>query len=123
MEGNDKHAILEALISSNDKVWGEFKMHPLKINMHLATAAAAQAHGGLLSQEEEDQLRYADMLLDVSNNRNSPWCQVIQKEDENSSKLGFPFMQYLSATVLPPLAKRARVPSTLPYSPPMLRSG
>jgi hypothetical protein len=45
VKGNDKHAILEALISSNDKVWGEFKMHPLKINMRLATAAAAQAHG------------------------------------------------------------------------------
>ena len=56
MKVNDKHAILEALISSNDKVWGEFKMHPLKINMCLATAAAAQARGGLLSQEEEDQL-------------------------------------------------------------------
>ena len=94
MKGNDKHAILEALISSNDKVWGEFKMHPLKINMRLATAAAAQAHGGLLSQEEEDQLRYADMLLDVSNNRNSPWCRVIQQVDEDISKLGFPFMQY-----------------------------
>ncbi len=34
------------------------------------------------------------MLLDVSNNRNSPWCQVIQQEDEYISKLGFPFMQY-----------------------------
>ncbi len=56
MKGNDKHAILETLVSFNDKVWGEFKMHTLKINMRLATAAAAQAHGGLLSQEEEDQL-------------------------------------------------------------------
>ena len=57
-------------------------MHPLKTNMRLATAAAAQACGDLLSQEEEDQLRYADMLLDVSNNRNSPWCQVIQQVDD-----------------------------------------
>ncbi len=94
MRGNDKHTILEAKISSNDKVWGEFNMHPLKTNMHLATAAATQACGGLLSQEEEDQLQYADMLLDVSNNCNSPWCQVIQQEDENISKLGFPFIQY-----------------------------
>ncbi len=77
MKGNDNYAILEALLSSNDKVWGEFKIHPLKINMRLATAAAAQACGGLLSREEEDQLRYAGMLLDVSNNCNSPWCQVI----------------------------------------------
>ncbi len=47
-----------------------------------------------MSQEEEDQLQYADMLLDGSNNCNSPWCQVIQQEAENISKLGFPFMQY-----------------------------
>jgi hypothetical protein len=69
-------------------------MHPLKTNMRLATAAAAQARGGLLSQEEEEQLRHADMLIDVSNNRNSHWCQVIEQEDENISKLGIPFMQY-----------------------------
>jgi hypothetical protein len=40
------------------------------------------------------QLRYAEMLIDVSNNCNSPWCQVIEEEDENISKLGFPFMKY-----------------------------
>ncbi len=56
MKGNDKPAILEALISSNNKVWGDFNMHPLTTNMRLATAAAAQACGGLLSQEEEEQL-------------------------------------------------------------------
>jgi hypothetical protein len=91
---NDKHLILEALISSNNNVWGEFHMHPLKNNMRLATAAAARARGGLLSQEEEELLRYVDMLINVSNNCNSPWCQVIQEEDENISKLGFPFMKY-----------------------------
>ncbi len=95
MKGNDKPAILEALIPSNNKVWGEFNMHPLTTNMRLATAAAAQAHGGLLSQEEEEQLRYADMLIDVSNNCNPPWCQVIEHENENISKLGLPFMQYV----------------------------
>jgi hypothetical protein len=63
---NDKHLIMEALISSNNNVWGEFHMHPLKTNMRLATAAAAQAHRGLLSQEEEEQLGYVDMLIDVS---------------------------------------------------------
>ena len=55
MKRNDKPAILEALISSNNKVWGDFHMHPLKTNMRLATAAAAQARGGILSQEEEAQ--------------------------------------------------------------------
>ena len=39
---------------------------PLKTNMRLATAAAAQACGGILSQDEEEQLQYADMLIDVS---------------------------------------------------------
>ena len=58
-------------------------MHPLKTNMRLATAAAAQARGGLLSQEEEEQLRYAEMLIDVSMNRNSHWCRVIEQVDEN----------------------------------------
>ena len=94
MKGNDKPAILAALISSNNKVWGEFYMHPLKTNMRLATAAAAQARCGILSQEEEAQLQYAAMLIDVSKNRNSPWCQVIEEEDENISKLGLPFMNY-----------------------------
>jgi hypothetical protein len=51
---NDKRSILEALISSNNNVWGEFHMHQLKTNMGLATAAAARALGGLLSQEEEE---------------------------------------------------------------------
>ncbi len=69
-------------------------MHPLKTNMHLATAAAAQACGGLLFQDEEKQLQYADMLMDVSKNCNSLWCQVIQEKDENISKLGFPFMKH-----------------------------
>jgi len=73
-------------------------MHPLKTNMRLATAAAAQACGGLFSQEEEVQLRYADMLIDVSNNCNSPRCQVVEQEDENVSKLGLPFVQYYTWT-------------------------
>jgi hypothetical protein len=91
---NDKHSILEALISSNNNVWGEFHVHPLKTNMCLATVAVARACGGLLYQEEEEQLRYVDMLIGVSKNCNSLWCQVIQEEDENISKLGFPFMKY-----------------------------
>ncbi len=82
------------LISSNINVWGEFHMHPLKTNMRLATAAAAQACGGLLSQEEEEHLWYREMLIDVIKNCNSLWCQIIQEEDENISKLDFPFMKY-----------------------------
>jgi hypothetical protein len=94
VKGNDNHAVLEALISSNDNVWSKFQKHSLTINMRLATAAAAQAWGGILSQDEEEQLQYADMLIDVSKNRNLIYCQVIQEEDENVSKLGLPIMQY-----------------------------
>ncbi len=92
--GNDKHSILEALISLNDNVWGEFHMHPLKTNMRLATAAAARAQGGLILQDEQEQLQYADMLIDVSMNHNSAQCHVIQAMDDNISSLGLPFMKY-----------------------------
>jgi hypothetical protein len=78
--GNDKHSILEALISSNNNIWGNFHMHPLKTNMRLAAAASARARGGLVSQDEEQQLQYADMLIDVSMNRNSGQCYVIQDD-------------------------------------------
>jgi hypothetical protein len=66
-------------------------MHPLKTNMHLATAAAAaaRAQGGLILQDEEEQLQYADMLIDVSMNCNSAQCHVIQDIDDNISTLGF----------------------------------
>ena len=64
--------------------------------MRLATAAAARARGGILSQDEEEQLQYADMLIDVSNNMNSTHCQVIEVKDENVSKLGLPIMQYFT---------------------------
>jgi hypothetical protein len=40
-------------------------MHPLKTNMRLATAAAARAQGGLISQDEEKQLQYTDMLIRI----------------------------------------------------------
>ncbi len=73
---NDKHSILKALTSSNNNVWGKFHMHPLKTNMRLATAAAARAQGGLILQDEEEQLQYADMLIDVSMNHNSAQCHV-----------------------------------------------
>jgi hypothetical protein len=33
VRGNDKHAIVDALISSNNNIWPLFTMHPLHINM------------------------------------------------------------------------------------------
>ncbi len=69
-------------------------MHPLKTNMRLATVAAARAWGGYTSQTKEEQLQYADMLIDVSMNRNSAQCHVIQDVDDNISVLCLPFMKY-----------------------------
>jgi hypothetical protein len=62
--------------------------------MRLATAAAARACGGILSQDEKEQLQYADMLIDVSKNLNLTHCQVIEVEDQKVSLLGLPIMQY-----------------------------
>ena len=66
--------------------------------MRLSTAAAARARGGHITPQEEDQLNYAEMLIDVSMNRNSPWCQVIEEVDENISRLALPFMKYYTDT-------------------------
>ena len=66
--------------------------------MRLATAAAARAQGGHITHSEEDQLNYAEMLIDVSMNRNSPWCPVIEEVDENISRLALPFMKYYTDT-------------------------
>jgi hypothetical protein len=62
--------------------------------MCLAIASSANARGGVLSQEEVEQLQYADMLIDVSKNCNPPNCHIILEEDENLSKLGFLTVQY-----------------------------
>ncbi len=45
-------------------------------------------------QDEEEQLQHACMLIDVSMNRNSAQCHVIQDMDDNISTLGLPFMMY-----------------------------
>ncbi len=63
---NDKNAIVDALISSNNDIWPLFMMHPLHINMHLAQASAALLSGGQVCKEEQRQLQYADMLIKVS---------------------------------------------------------
>ena len=86
------------MISSNNNIWGNFHMHPLKTNMRLASAASARARGGLITHDEERQLQYADMLIDVSMNRNSGHCYVIQNVDENISILGLPYMKYYTET-------------------------
>ena len=50
--------------------------------MHLATAAAtARARGGIITPEEENELNYGEMLIDVGMNVNSHWCRVIEQVD------------------------------------------
>jgi hypothetical protein len=66
IKGNDKNAIIDALILSNDNIWPLFTMHPLHINMRLAQASAAFLSGRQVCEEDQRQLQYADMLIKVS---------------------------------------------------------
>jgi hypothetical protein len=96
VKGNDKPAVLDALISSNNVVWPKFNMHPLETSMRLAQAAHAQSHGSPISQEDEEQLQYANLLIDVSHSRNSDACHVLQAIDEDVFTIGFLFVQYFT---------------------------
>jgi hypothetical protein len=62
--------------------------------MRLASAADARARGGPITPDEALQLQYADMLIDVSMNRNSDQCIVMEKIDFDMSVLSLPFMNY-----------------------------
>ena len=66
--------------------------------MRLAGAVAARAYGGVLSQEENEQLQYAEMLIDVSLNCNSHCYQVIGRINEDIFKIAFPAMIYFTQT-------------------------
>jgi hypothetical protein len=71
VKGNDKNAIVDALISSNNNIWHLFTMHPLHINMHLAQDSAALLSGGQVCEEDQRQLQYADMLIKGTRNQDS----------------------------------------------------
>ena len=73
-------------------------MHPLHINMHLAQASAALLSGGQVCKEDQQQLQYADMLIKVSQNQGSTWCQEVERIDENTITLGFPYLKYITET-------------------------
>ncbi len=66
--------------------------------MHLAGAVAARANDGVLSQEENGQLQYAETLKDVSHDCNSHCCQVIGRIDEEIFKIALPAMIYFTQT-------------------------
>ncbi len=98
IKGNDKNAIVDAFISSNNNIWPLFTMHPLQINMRLAQASAALLSGGQVCKEDQWQLQYADMLIKVSQNQDSTWCQQVERIDENTATLGFPYLKYIPKT-------------------------
>jgi hypothetical protein len=93
VKGSDKNAIVDALISSNNDIWPLFTMHPLHINMRLAQASAALLSGGQVCKEDQQQLQYADMLIKVSQNQDSTWCQEVERIDEKTTTLGFPYLK------------------------------
>ncbi len=64
--------------------------------MRLAGAAAVRENGGSLSQIENEQLQYAETLIDVSHNHNSHCCQVLEHIDEDICKIAFPAMTYFT---------------------------
>ncbi len=50
------------------------------------------------SSEDQRQLQYADMLIKVSQNQDSTWCQEVERNDENTTTLGFPYLKYITKT-------------------------
>ncbi len=50
-------------------------MHQLCNNMCLAQASVALLSGHQVCEEVQRQLQYADMLIKVSRNQDSTWCQ------------------------------------------------
>ena len=98
VKGNDKNAIVDALILLNYNTWPLFTMHQLRINMRLAQASAALLSGRQVCEEVQWQLQYADMLIKVSRNQDSTWCQEVERIDENTTTLGFPYLKYITKT-------------------------
>ncbi len=73
-------------------------MHPLHINMRLAQASAALISGRQMCEEDQRRLQYADILIKVRQNQDSTWCQEVERIDENTTRLGFPYLKYITKT-------------------------
>jgi hypothetical protein len=98
VKGNEKNAIVDALILSNNAKLPLFTMHPFRINMRLAQALAALLSGCQVCEEDQRQLQYADMLIKFSQNQDSTWCQEVKSIDENTTSLDFPYLKYITKT-------------------------
>jgi hypothetical protein len=66
--------------------------------MHLAQASAALLSGRQVCKEDQRQLQYADMLIKLSQNQDSTWCQEVEKIDKNATTLGFSYLKYITKT-------------------------
>ena len=66
--------------------------------MRLAQASAAMLSGVEVCEEVQQQIQYADMLIRVSRNQESTWCQILEQIDEDTAKIGFPYVKYITET-------------------------
>jgi hypothetical protein len=73
-------------------------MPSLRFNMRLAQASAALLSGRQVCEENQWQLQYADMPTKVSQNQDSTWCQEVERINENTTTLGFPYLKYITKT-------------------------
>ena len=64
--------------------------------MRLAHAATALATGELVTPDEQAQLDYASMLIDVSQNRHSALCQVRERINADVAIIGLPSVRYFT---------------------------
>ncbi len=51
-----------------------------------------------MCKEDQRQLQYADTLIKVSQNQESTWCQEVERIDENTTTLEFPYLKYITKT-------------------------
>ena len=64
--------------------------------MRLAHAARALAIGNLVTPDEQEQLNYASMLIDVSRNQHSALCEVQEQINEDTAIIGLPSVSYFT---------------------------
>ncbi len=51
-----------------------------------------------MCEEDQRRLQYADMLIKVSPNQDSTWCQKVERIDKNTTTLSFPYLKYITKT-------------------------
>lgn len=64
--------------------------------MRLAQAARALATGNLVTPEEQAQLNYASMLIDVSRNQHSALCEIRERINADVAVIGLPSVHYFT---------------------------